>query len=345
MKNKFLLIITLLGLGLSANSCEELILDAEPANEPIENFDYLWRIAQEKYAFFEYKNIDWDEIYREYRPRVNSETGAIELFDILFEMLSELRDGHVNLVAPFNISRFNIDLLGPENIDFRLIRENYLNENYYITGPFQHDFLAGNRVAYVRYSSFSNAVSNFDMDFLFLRYEKTDGMIIDLRQNGGGNLSNVFRMLNRFVEEKTLVYNSFIKNGPGPEDFSAAQPAYLEPLETEEGEERPGYLNKPIMVLVDRGSYSATSFFALASLQLENFTLVGDTTGGGLGIPNGGQLPNGWTYRFSISRTLTPDGRNYENGVPVEEPAILTPSARLQGRDPVLDRAIKLITG
>lgn len=345
MKNKWILFVLLIGLSLSANSCEELILDEEPGNDPVENFDYLWQVAQEKYSFFEYKNIDWDEVYDEYRSRVNSETGSIELFDILFEMLGELRDGHVNLVSPFNVARFNIDLLGPENIDFRLIRENYLSENYYITGPFQHDFLEGNSIAYVRYSSFSNRVNNFDMDFLFLRYEETDGMIIDLRQNGGGSLSNVFRILNRFVDEETLVYNSFIKNGPGPEDFSEAQAAFLEPAETDDGEERRRYLDKPVIVLVDRGTYSAASFFALATLQLDNFTLVGDTTGGGLGIPNGGQLPNGWTYRFSISRTLTPDGRNFENGVPVDEKVILTPNARLQGRDPVLERAMELITG
>lgn len=38
---------------------------------------------------------------------------------------------------------------------------------------------------------------------------------------------------------------------------------------------------------------------------------------GGLGLPNGGQLPNGWTYRFSISQALTLDfNPAYENGVP-----------------------------
>jgi len=30
--------------------------------------------------------------------------------------------------------------------------------------------------------------------------------------------------------------------------------------------------------------------------------LIGDTTGGGWGLPNGGQLPNGWTYRLSITK-------------------------------------------
>ncbi|HSJ67968.1 MAG TPA: hypothetical protein VK921_09850, partial [Anditalea sp.] len=39
--------------------------------------------------------------------------------------------------------------------------------------------------------------------------------------------------------------------------------------------------------------------------------------GGGGGLPNGGQLPNGWTYRFSVSQLLDLQGNNYsEQGVP-----------------------------
>lgn len=330
--------ILLLLISLTSAACEELILDAEPVDSPRENFEYLWQEAKENYSFFEYKSIDWDEVYDRYSPQVTDETRLVQLFDILSDMLNELRDGHVNLISPFNVSRFDIDLLGPENIDYRLIRENYLSEKPYRTGPFQHDFLADQRVGYIRYSSFSSTVTNFDMDFLFLLYEETDGLIFDLRQNGGGSMSNVFRILNRFAQEETLIYNSYIKNGPGPEDFSEAQPAFLEP-ETE----RSTY-EKEVVILLDRGSYSATSFFALGARTLPNFTLMGDFTGGGLGIPNGGQIPNGWTYRFSISRTITPDGENYESGVPPDEFVIMTDLDRLQNRDPVLDRAIEKIT-
>lgn len=52
---------------------------------------------------------------------------------------------------------------------------------------------------------------------------------------------------------------------------------------------------------------------------LPKVVLVGDTTGGGLGIPNGGQLPNGWLYRFSVTQTLTlSKSPDFENGVPPE---------------------------
>jgi hypothetical protein len=335
--NYRILVATLFVL-LTSQACEQLILEAEPKNTARANFEYLWQEAKENYAFFEYKSIDWDDIYQKYSPLVTEETGQIELFNILFDMLNELRDGHVNLISPFNVSRFNVDLLGPENIDWRLIREHYLSENYYRTGPLQHDFLADGRVGYVRYESFSSFVSNFDMDFIFLRYEKTEGLIIDLRQNGGGSLSNTFRILNRFAKEKTLIYNSYLKSGPGPDDFSSPQAAYVEPVE-----DRLTYDNN-VIVLIDRGTYSAASFFALGARALPNLSLMGDFSGGGLGIPNGGQIPNGWTYRFSISQTITPDGQNYESGVPPDEFVIMSDLDRLQNRDPVIDRAIEKLT-
>ena len=72
---------------------------------------------------------------------------------------------------------------------------------------------------------------------------------------------------------------------------------------------------------------------------------MGDTTGGGLGLPTCGTLPNGWVYRFSITRTLALDGCNYENGVP---PDILLPFDREQAfrlrRDNIIDSACLLIT-
>ena len=100
----------------------------------------------------------------------------------------------------------------------------------------------------------------------------------------------------------------------------------------------------PVLVLVDRGCFSATSTFAIATQAYDNIRLMGDTTGGGLGLPTMGTLPNGWLYRFSITRTLALDGKNYENGVP---PDILLPfdrrKAQTEGRDNIIDSACAII--
>ena len=48
---------------------------------PIKNFDQLWNQFNDRYAFFEHKNIDWNNIYRKYRPMVNEKTT-----NVLFNM-------------------------------------------------------------------------------------------------------------------------------------------------------------------------------------------------------------------------------------------------------------------
>ena len=96
-------------------------------------------------------------------------------------------------------------------------------------------------------------------------------------------------------------------------------------------------------MLTDRGTYSSGSFFTLMAKAIPNMMVMGDTTGGGLGLPNGGQLPNGWTYRCSITQTLDVDSNNYENGVPPDVRVVVDKLRLAQGIDDVLEAAMNEI--
>ncbi|PLX17216.1 MAG: hypothetical protein C0599_13915, partial [Salinivirgaceae bacterium] len=123
-------------------------MEGDASYDPVENFEYLWKQVDEKYSYFELKNINWDEIYTEYRPQVTSDLSNEAFFSLMFNMLGTLRDGHVNLQSPFNISRYNISYNAPENFHSRSLRDYYLEpgdlnhfgleENSYITAPLQH---------------------------------------------------------------------------------------------------------------------------------------------------------------------------------------------------------------
>jgi len=54
-------------------------------------------------------------------------------------------------------------------------------------------------------------------------------------------------------------------------------------------------------------------------------------------------LPNGWTYRFSITQTLDLSGNNWESGVPPDIQVNLNEADRSKGIDTILERAIKEI--
>ncbi|WP_438423033.1 S41 family peptidase [Aquimarina macrocephali] len=324
---------SILLIGLSLISCEKALFENDLAStNPKDNFEYLWNECNEKYSYFDVKNIDWDVVKSEYSAKIYDGMSQDSLFKVLGGMLTELRDDHTNLISNFNVSTFRVDYLGQDNFDWRIIEDHYLNRDYYITGPFLHNFLDNKEIGYVRFPSFPGTVDAKNLDFVLNRYKNTKGLILDMRENGGGAVTDIFAILSRFVERRTLVNYSRIKSGPGRNDFSEAEPVYVSPYNGIR------YENK-IVVLVDRGTYSAGSFFSLATKALPNITLIGDTTGGGLGLPNGGQLPNGWTYRFSITQALTLDkSPDYENGVPPDIEALVDWGDLT--KDEVLERAI-----
>ena len=310
---KYLKLTVLATFIILLTSCEKNLFEENlESTNPQVNFEYLWNQCNEKYSYFDLKNVNWDNVKSTYSAKLYDGMSNEELFDVLGGMLKELKDGHTALFSNLNISFFPIPPLGQDNYDPRIVLEDYLSYDLYTSGPFQHDFLnnTNNEIGYIRLDGFTGTVDDINLDFIINKYKNTKGIILDLRENGGGAASDIFKILSRFVENKTLIYYNRIKTGVGHNDFSDAMPAYVRPHEGIR------YKNK-VAVLIDRGSFSAASFFALATKGLPNMMLIGDTTGGGLGAPNGGQLPNGWIYKFSTSQALTLDKKtDFENGVP-----------------------------
>lgn len=305
---RFMLVATCF---LLFQSCEKIVFERSmESTNPKKNFEYLWNECDQKYSYFELKNLNWLGIKDEYSPKIYDDMSQDSLFSVLADMLRELNDDHVNLISNTNVSSFKVKLTGPDNFDWRIIEDHYLPRNHYRSGPFLHDFLADGSIGYIRFAAFTGTVNATNLDFVLNRYQNTKGLILDLRENGGGAASDIFQILSRFVEQETLTHYSRIKTGASHSDFSEAEPIYISPHEGIR------YTN-PVAVLTDRGTYSSGSVTCLATKALPNMIMIGDTTGGGLGAPNGGQLPNGWRYRFSVNQNLTLDkSEAYENGVP-----------------------------
>lgn len=318
-------------------SCEKIWFEgALQSQDPFTNFDHLWQTCRDKYSYFDLKKIDWDQVRIQYRAQLQHGMSQEALFNVLGGMLSELKDDHTNLKSNFNRSRFGVVYTAQDNFDWRIVVDHYLTPNYVITGPFQHDFINGLNIGYIRFSSFTGTMNKQHLDFILTRYQESAGLILDIRENGGGDMEDIFTLLSRFIEKKTLLYYSKIKAGPGKNDFSEAEPVYLNPHSGIR-------FGKKVVLLTDRGTYSAGSFTALATQAIPNVTRIGYTTGGGLGVPVGGQLPNGWRYRFSITQTLSLDKKpDYEQGVPPDITVQLDWNALTQ--DEILDRAIYFLT-
>ena len=314
-------------------SCEKILFENDLAtNNPMDNFEYLWNECNEKYSYFELKDIDWELVKAEYAAKIYEGMTDDSLFNVLSGMLRELNDDHANLFSDFHTSFYGVEYLGQDNFDWRIIVDNYITQDYYLSGSFSHNFIENGQIGYIRLSTFSETITAKNLNFILNRYQATKGLVLDLRENSGGKIANVFTLLSRFVETETLVNYSVIKNGIGHDDFSEPKAVFIQPFNGIR-------YDKPVAVLTDRGTYSSGSLLCLATKALPNMFLVGDTTGGGLGMPNGGQLPNGWTYRFSVTQSLTLDKEpDFENGVPTDISVLFDWNDL--GQDEILERAI-----
>lgn len=305
-KSDFLLVwLTILFIGFVSIGCDSNDFDFE--NNPHGNFDALWSILDENYCFFEYKNIDWEAVKVSYRPRVTSNMNNDALFKLMGEMLSELRDGHVNLMASHDISRYwSWKEEYPSNFDINIV-DKYLSTDYSIASSMKYKILEDN-VGYIYYGSFSNDASNSGLNQILNRMAVCNGIILDVRDNGGGSLSNVDRIASRFFNERTLVGYISHKTGPGHNDFSDLYPKYIE-------SSKQIRYQKPLYILTNRGCYSATNEFVSTMKYAPHVTVVGDKTGGGSGFPFSSELPNGWSVRFSTSPTFNAEKQHIEFGV------------------------------
>ena len=162
------------------------------------------------------------------------------------------------------------------------------------------------------------------------------GLIIDIRNNGGGMLTNAERLAARFCQEKTLVGYYQHKTGPGHNDFSQMEARYLEPSSNLRW-------NKPAIVLTNRHVYSAANEFAVYMKTLPNVRLVGDHTGGGAGMPFNSSLPCGWSVRFSAVPMFDAQKQSTEFGINPDYQVGLTMADYVKGEDTMIEFARHLL--
>ncbi|WKN33119.1 S41 family peptidase [Porifericola rhodea] len=346
MKAFSLSLLSLIIVVFLCASCEEVLIQEEYEDNAVDVFNSLWTTVDENYTFFDFKGIDWDAVYTANRPRVEDGMRRDSLFNVLGDMLFVLRDGHVNLQAGFDLSRnWNWYLDHPQNFDFSLIERNYLKDDYEISGPFRNRVI--DSIGYVYYSSFENQVSESLVDYIVTKFasrieDKADtiiikGLVIDVRDNGGGKLSNVENIVGRFADEKRLVHYWQYKDGPGHNELTERIPKYVEPT----GDFQ--YTQAPVIILTNRSCYSATNFFVQVMKNFPNVLVVGDSTGGGGGLPINRELPNGWRYRFSSTVTTTVSGENIEDGVAPDIKVDMKEEDRQEGKDTILETAFGII--
>ena len=187
--SKFKTILLSFLVLLLATAC---IREEEMDNTPQGNFEALWKMIDERYCFFDYKRqeygLDWDEVYARYAPMITPDMPSKGLLEVLGNMLAELRDGHVNLYTSYDVARYwkwYEDY--PANFNDS-IQRNYLGTDYKIASGLKYTILDDN-IAYVYYASFSSGIGDGNLSDMLNELSFCNGLILDVRNNGGGYLA------------------------------------------------------------------------------------------------------------------------------------------------------------
>jgi hypothetical protein len=322
-----------LGLFLS---CGEMLLGTDPEDNPQNNFQILWDDFDKHYSRFELKGVNWDSLYLVYQPQINVNTTGEQLFDVFSSLISHLKDSHARLETRYGIYHY-----WPKNYNQYFNLDN-VKSNYLINAKSFSIYTYGkleDSLGYLHINSFFANMENYKfIDTIIREFENCKGVVIDVRNNGGGNSSNSEIVASRFSDTERLYAYSKFRNGPNHNDFTELFSSYLKP----DGEKQ---FTKPIVILTNRYSGSATEDFVLMMKVFPYVTLMGDTTSGSIGgHPITRELPNSWIYRLSTGRYYSSDKVSYEGiGIPPNIPVLITESDSLNGKDTILEKAIELL--
>ncbi|KAB2956857.1 MAG: S41 family peptidase [Thermoanaerobaculia bacterium] len=170
------------------------------------------------------------------------------------------------------------------------------------------------------------------------------GLILDLRDNGGGNSGHGYRILSTLVDRpsattvwRTRLYRPAFRAWGSAEGWHVAEAGSIEP---DVGHRFAG----PVAVLIGPRTYSAAEDFAVAFDLAERGPMIGEATGGSTGQPLMFALPGGGSARVCSKRDTYPDGREFV-GVGVQPDRVVTTSVAdvRAGRDPVLAAAMEAV--
>ena len=325
------LLTLLIALGFFSACVKEEQFD----DTPFGNFEALWKIIDQHYCFLDYKHeaigLDWDEVHSRYSQLMTSNMSNMQTFEVLANMLSELQDGHVNLSAAHDLGRnwsWYEDY--PSNFS-QTLQDAYLGTDYRIASGVSYRILDDN-IGYMVCESFAVGIGDGNLDEAIYYLRTCDGLILDLRNNGGGNLTTAERLASRFTNERIHVGYFQHKTGPGRSEFSTPEPEYLDPSKGVRWQ-------KPLAVLTNRRCYSATNTFIRDIKCCPNTTVIGDQTGGGSGMPFSSELPNGWYVRFSASPSYDAEMNQIEFGIQPDIKVNLSEEDRAKGIDTIIETA------
>ena len=198
-------------------------------------------------------------------------------------------------------------------------------------------------IGYLQVNNFEDQSINKQVDSLFKNeIVKTKGLVIDIRNNGGGDDGIAFNIIRKLSDKPAKVSASKILKyygRPGSEvSWYKNEPEQLNP-------DKKIIYDKPVMLLVGPKTFSAAEDFTVVFDYMKRGKIIGLPTGGSTGQPLRFDLPGGGSARVCSKRDTYPDGKEFVGiGIMPDITVMKTVNDLLNGTDAVKNKAIALLS-
>ncbi len=312
-------------------------------------FDAFVEIFNTHYPFFEVRNVNWKERADRIRPTITADTTEMELFDAMANMIKDLDDGHVGLIATINNKSRRARTGGEDT--YSLLRaafekkksqstfETYVQEwEERLQKSILETTLSGagkvvaggqiiwgrahDKIGYLCINGMGGyAIGDTDtqvkelhrsLNQILNELADTDALIIDISFNGGGSDLFSLEIAAHFADKKRIGFSKW------PSHYEKyRQDRSVTPYVNPQGE--PVNYDKPVFLVTNDVTASAAEIFAMCMRALPNVTTVGLPTEGALSDILSKNLPNGWSLGLSNEIYVDHEGICFEGpGVPPE---------------------------
>jgi len=300
-------------------------------------FDDLWHQFDLHYSYFGVTRVNWDSLGKVYRPIAVSASNDVQFARVLGAMLAELKDMHVSLSAgPAGTMRY-ISRMDTASTYFNQAMTLGRYVRIPTSTPSGHIRfgLANDSVGYARIPTFEDGNWSGEMDDVIQSMPGMRVLIIDVRDNPGGNYTLAAALAGRFTTQRRVYGYTRRRNGPRHDDFTDFSEETISPSGK--------HFEGRVFVLANRHSFSSAEDFVLAMRAIPGVMIVGDTTAGATGGPIVRELANGWTYELSEWIEYTADRVPFESvGLAPTIVARTTADQSAHGVDAVVERAMEL---
>lgn len=182
-------------------------------------------------------------------------------------------------------------------------------------------------IGYIKLSTFLSSNAAQEVQNALKDQGDKNGYILDLRSNPGGLLSNAIRIADFFLEEGSIVSTV---DRDGYKEVRYSSPSVL--------------TNKPLVVLINGGSASASEILSGALKDNKRAVLIGERSFGKGLVQEINQLPGGSGVNITTQRYLTPNDTDInKKGIEPDIAVELTEEDAKAKKDPQLQKAIGVV--